>query len=381
MSRFREINGMMQEWGTYEWPNFNFLVATRDRTFGDYRSCEDIVGNRTGANPLQIVHKILHHPSMDGTLMSGSPPVAVKKFTAFPTGLAPSVPDPRAQWPAYNSVDLQTLAWEIAQKTNPSLPHVSLPTFFGELKDLPDLLRNRGLGLLQKVSSGYLSWRWVAAPMIRDLRNLLSFSNACRKRFMELQKLNSGKPLRKRVTLSKDRIDGPKEYITMHSEGVVFSGWRQNSYTSEVWGSCEYVVPPGGSLPGNDFAKPDGLLDRLNAGITSHEALATLWELTPWSWFADWFFRIGDFIAATNNTLGLRWGRICVMRTSIGRTTYEIDRSTYPDWVTLNGTWHSYFERKERHPTFPIIPLPFLSLPILNSGQLSILAALASLKL
>lgn len=182
------------------------------------------------------------------------------------------------------------------------------------------------------------------------------------------------------MNLSEDRVDGPSEYITMHSEGVVFNRWRRNSFTSKVWGSCEYLVPPGTKLPGADFAKPDGLQDRLTAGITSHEALATLWELVPWSWFADWFFRIGDFIAATNNTLGLRWGRICVMRTSIGRTSYDVDYSTKPSWVTLNGTWHSYFERKERHPTYPIIPLPFLGLPILNYGQLSILAALAYLK-
>ena len=372
---------MSQEWGTYEWPDLSYLVATRDRTFGDYRSCEDVEGNRTGANPLQIIHKILHHPSMDGTLMSGSPPVAVKKFTAFPTGLAPSVPDPRATWPAFNSIDLQTLAWEIVRKTNPSLPHVSMPTFFGELKDLPDLLRRRGNSLLEQVANGHLSWRWAARPMISDLSKLLSFSDACRKRFRELEKLNSGKPLRKRCDLYKSRIDGPREYITMHSEGTVFSGWRQDSFVNETWGSCEYKVPPGGALPGSDFAKPDGLLDRLNAGITSHEALATLWELTPWSWFADWFFRIGDFIAATNNTLGLVLGRVCVMRTSIGRTFYEVDSSTFPSWVTLNGTWHSYFERKERHPTFPIIPLPFLGLPILNNGQLSILASLAILKL
>lgn len=379
--RFREQNGMHQEWGTYEWPDLNYVVATRDRTYGTYRSCEDIIDNRTGANPLQILFKSLHHPSLDGTLYSGSPPVAVKKFTAFPTGLAPSVPDPRTRFPAYTNGDLQALAWEIASKTNPSRPHVSLPTFFGELKDLPDLVRNRGLGLLQKVASGYLSWRWVAAPMMRDLRQLYSFSDACNKRFGELAGLNSGKPIRTRVTLSKDRIDGPREYITMHSEGDVFSGWRQDSYTSKVWGSCEYQVPPGGRLPGTDFVKPDGLLDRLNAGITSHEALATLWELTPWSWFADWFFNIGDFISATNNTLGLRWGRMCLMRTSLGTTTYEVDTSTMPSWFTLTGFWHSYVERKERHPVFPIIPLPFLGLPILNNGQLSILASLAAVKL
>jgi hypothetical protein len=217
--------------------------------------------------------------------------------------------------------------------------------------------------------------------MLRDLGALMDFSNACNKRFEELRKLASGKPLRKRVSLSKDRLKTPQTSTTVHSEGVVINGFFEETYTTEVWGSCEYLVPHNYVLPQMDGETLSQLSERLAGGITSHEALATLWELTPWSWFAYWFFKIGDTISALNNTLGLRWGRICVMRHSLGVVTYTIDQSTVPDWVTISGPLSATFDRKERHPTFPIIPLPFLSLPILNAGQLSILASLAVSKL
>jgi hypothetical protein len=119
---------------------------------------------------------------------------------------------------------------------------------------------------------------------------------------------------------------------------------------------------------------------RLSAGITNHGALETAWELTPWSWFIDWFSNVGDIVAATNNTVGCSWGRIAFMRTTKTWCDYEFDPSGSSSWVTFNGWYDVDWTRKERHSVFPIVPVPLPSLPAIDGRKLSILLSLAALR-
>jgi hypothetical protein len=275
------------------------------------------------------------------------------------------------------------MAWEILAKTNPSQAHVSVPTFVGELKDLPGLVRGYGRNLLKNAANGYLSWRWAIKPMISDLRKLLNFTKAVDDRTMMLMKLRDGRTLRKRVKLGEGKGGlSPGIYTVESKSGGGLSCTFEENHAYKAWGSAQWKLLPDSQLPTLGYGPLKQLAKELTFGFTSHEALATAWELTPWSWLADWFANTGKIIAATNNTVGCTWSHICYMRTSESRTqTYNFTGDAWMLEGLQNQTYILTQKRKERYVCFPAVPFPFPQLPILTNGQWSILAALAAQRL
>jgi hypothetical protein len=291
--------------------------------------------------------------------------------------MAPEASDPGVRYGGISPLDKNNLAWKILAETNPNVPDVSVPTAIGELKDLPSLVKDWGGDLLKKVAKGHLSWRWAIKPMISDIRKLCDFHDAVEKRLRELHNLQNGKQLRKRCSLGQDsgETDWSGEYPI---ESVVFTAKakERSRYSMRMWGSASYTLDPTFVLP---KAKADliSLARRLTFGITGADALATAWELCPWSWFADWFLGIGDVIAATRNTVPLTWGSLCVMRTL--EETREFQVTSVPEWIVTSGVPFGRWRRKERHVVYPVLPFS-LSLPLLDRGKWSVLASLAALR-
>jgi hypothetical protein len=415
--RHRERNSQALYIGSLREPG-NPPFAYGSKTEGVKEWIDDIEGNRTGANPLEIVKIFEFYPTLAGRLEAWwAPGNYLLEFVDYPVNYQPSAPDPRAEFPGYTISELHDFAWEILAKTNPSTPHVSVPSFVGELKDLPDLIRGAGGDLLRRtmrnvsskvgwanrtralintlgkpldnptipgylkhIASGHLSWRWAIKPLIGDLRKMCQFAKAANSRLNELRRLRDGKTLKKRCTLGRYHRESAKESKFLHSFYYDLDGWSQKIYTAEVWGSAEWKIEPSSDIPEMDDEELKLFARRLAAGITSHEALAAAWELAPWSWLADWFGNVGTMIAATNNSIGATWGRICVMRRSKGTYLVTVDYPNSASWCTLSGTWRVAMERKDRHPVFPVLPFPLPHLPIFDSGKWSILASLAILR-
>jgi len=373
---------MQQMIGSYIDPSTGTYISQRSRTYGVEETCLDVVGNREGVNPFYLTRYIRNHPSLNGIFSVGDPPVATKQFVDFPTGLAPEIPDPQTQFAEFTLVDFNNYAYEILANTNPSLPHVSMPQFIAEMKDIPSLTQGWGRSLLKSAAQGHLSWRWALKPMMSDIQKLANFHDAVNQRLKELQAMQDGKPLRKKCRLGKYRYATPRESVWLHSEGALLTGWRQTIYTSEVWGSCEWKLAPNSPylLAKVSNRQLGAEVRKLLLGMTSFETLAAGWELCPWSWLIDWFSNVGTMLDATNNTLDLDYDHICLMRTRRGVTTVEIDRENSDSWPAISGWWTADFTRKERHETFPLVPFPLPKLPALDAGKLSILLSLAALR-
>ncbi len=421
-----------RERGTrYQWTGSRWDLTTTPRTLIAHHTCleglqefsDDIVGNRSGANPLDLVRNTEFYPRLSGKLEAWwAPGNFLVELEEVPVDYQPGVPDPRAEFPGFNIAELNQFAWEILGKTNPSVPLVSVPTMLFELKDLPDLIRKCGGNLLQRtfsrtrnsavkgwmrrigenikqvlrdaqwpddnpvkylkhVADANLSWRWGLAPLISDLRKLVGFARETQRRMNELRNLRDGKTIRKRCSLGTFKIVKPREHKYLHSGGYGLEGWSQRTYTAKVWGSAEWKLLPDAVIPAKDDAELENFASRLALGYTTHEAAAILWEITPWSWLADWFGNVGDMIAATNNAVPCTWGRICVMRSSVGTNHVRVDESApNSTWATLTGSWRLEQIRKERIPVYPVIPFPLPHLPVLNAGKWSILASLAILR-
>ncbi len=414
----------------YQWTGSRWDLTTNPRTLiahhtcqeGLTEVCDDIVGNRTGANPVDIVRNVEFYPRLNGKLEAWwAPGNYLVQLDEVPCDYQPGPPDPRSEFPGYTFVELSDLAWKILANTNPSVPSVSVPTFLVELRDLPGLIRNCGgdflkrtfnqtrnsamkgwmrrigenikqmlrdakwpddspITYLKHAANANLSWRWGIKPLIGDLRLLAKFASETHRRINELRNLRDGKTLRKRCSLGTFSVTKPDEYKFLHSGGYGVEGWSRRVYTAKVWGSAEWKILPDTELPKMDDGELKRFAQRLSLGITSHEAMATLWETTPWSWLADWFGNVGDLIAATNNTVGCTWGRICVMRTMKGTNHVRVNEFAGSTWATLSGSWRLEQTRKERIPVYPVIPFPLPHLPVLNAGKWSILASLAALR-
>lgn len=342
-------------------------------------SVQDFVGNRAGANPLSIYHITTHHPLLDGQLISGG--VLQREMVGFPIGNNVSGPtDPRSVFGTISNATLQADAWTAVAKTNPSQSHVNVPAALGELKDLPSLVKGWGDGLLRSAAKGNLSWRWAVKPMISDVRKLCQFAEAANKRFRQLKKLKEGKTLRTRCFLGTGEDYVKTNRVQIHSNGATHYATRHVTSTFKKWATVEWKLQPGSDIRDMDDGELQKFARRNTLGINSHGALEAAWELTPWSWLIDWFSNCGEMLQATNNTVGCTWGRICVMRHSLSRTTFDWDPVGSSTWTTFRGWYDWRFERKERFPTAPIIPFPLPKLPILDGGKLSILLSLAALR-
>jgi hypothetical protein len=374
--RYREQDLRTQWWGTYTSP-IGPTTTYYDKTDGFRRTCSDFIGNRSNSNDFSLMEEHTYYPVLTCTSPSGH------IWNEQPVGFRPGTWDPRNWYPELTGLDRSNMAWEILSKTNPSRPHVSVPTFVGELKDLPGLVKGYGKGLLKAAANGYISWRWAVKPMISDLRKLINFTKAVDDRTMMLMKLRAGETLRKRVKLGTVHGSLATALLTVESKsGGGLSGLFKAYHTSTAWGTAQWKLLPDSQLPKLGYGPLKQLAKELTFGFTSHELLATAWELTPWSWLTDWFANVGDVIAATNNTVGCTWSDICYMRTSESNT--EVLEFTGDPWMLQGLNNQNYIltqKRKERYVCSPSLPFPFPKLPILTNGQWSILAALAAQRL
>ena len=357
-------------------------TQTLSRTAGHTWKTDDTIGNYPKPNFFQVIHEENYVPRMNGTSYDSFGRID-RQMNGAPIAFNPGASSPVSKFPIYSNVDLSNKAWDILASANPNVPTVSIPSFIGELKDIPSLVKDWGGDLLRKIAKGHISWRWAVRPMLGDLRAMYNFTKHVDERARMLWQLRDFKKLKRRVSLGTSKISDPPVLVTIQSQGTLIQAWRSVDYTSKEWGTVVYQLKPGYILPTGDWIsrnfKLRALGEQLTYGITSYEGLAAAWELTPWSWLVDWFLGTGTMIAANNNTVPLLWADACFMRTLTSRSRYEIKYDP-SQWVVLDGRpWESR-EVKTRNVVKPTLPVLPTALPFVDQGKWSILASLAILR-
>lgn len=352
-------------------------IAWDSASVGKVESCNDEIGDWDQDNVFNLVVQENRRWVLDGVYIvpeSG----AYRKYTVMPCyggWIAP--PSLYSGFPALSLTELNNLAWEVLSRTNPNQAHVSLPTFIAEMRDLPSLVKDWGGSLLRKIAKGHISWRWAIKPMVSDLKKLATFVDAQNKRIVWLKRLRDGKELKRRTSLGSGLHTTAWTSTILHSKsGLVMNGQKREHHSFKQWGSVRWKLHPDAELPQEDLELAK-LAFRLTRGITTHGALATAWELTPWSWFADWFGGFGDIIAATNNTVPVIHSDVCVMRTSASKRVYKLTATKYQ--ALFKGQNYESRTRKERRIATQIFPFQ-VKFPITDIGKWSILGSLSVLK-
>jgi hypothetical protein len=343
---------------------------------GKYLNCEDVVGNRSGANYFNLREMIRFFPTVEGN-------VGAWDLSNYPLGYhTTNVADPDTKFPPPDSGERELLAVDLLAATNPSRSSVNVPAFIGELKDLPQLVKVQGQGVLRAIANANLSFRFGFAPLLSDVRKMCNFIDSSEKKFNELRNLRDKKALRKRISFGYEQIEDPPFGVILHSQGPFITGTRTNVYTRQAWGTVEWKLDPGTDIPKATDAELLKLARRLTYGITTYGAAKTAWELLPWSWMADWFGNTQQFIEAHDNTVPCTYSRACYMATTKGSAVIEVDPSSIPSGISLKGGQiRIWVTRKRRFPLVAVSPIPLPKLPILDGGKWSILASLTALRL
>jgi hypothetical protein len=369
---------------------------------GDWGTCADVIGNYPNVNPLGINMKSVVTPVLNGekyvTIMGGVV-VLDKAFYDHPIDLDPSpTVNPVNRIASPSAIERNNLAWSALAKSNPSAPTMSIPTYFAELKDIPGLIkdmrgaystlkefyrffiftpaaiRSWGNDLLRLAAKGHISWRWAIRPMLSDLTAMLRFTESVTRTMQKLEKLATEGSLRTRVNLGSETVKDPEASVIIHSNLDIWRAQRTTTTTQNRWFVSRWIAPPSFAYAHYSPWAKELYASSITYGITTYEALATLWEILPWSWFVDWFAGIGTLIAANNNTLGLTNVGSCFMCTTESKTQWNI--SQRGAWSTLSGVPSNSWTVKERWSQGTTLPLAPTSAPVLDASKWSILASL-----
>jgi hypothetical protein len=201
---------------------------------------------------------------------------------------------------------------------------------------------------LRNVGDEYLNVEFGWKPMIRDL---LEFSRSVKDSNKVLRQMyrdsGANNSVRRRyvfpIQKSSSEPDGPKwGYVApfkcdgsqldswMLGSGPIPIGYRQWSTTeTRTWfsGAYSYVMPRPPTNFVDNLDKWDAEANKL---FGTRLTPATVWNLAPWSWAADWFSNTGDVLhnisAFGSDSLVLKYGYIM-------RKTREMQQSIWQGYV------------------------------------------------
>lgn len=355
-----------------------------DTYWRERHECVDEVNKRDKDNPLQIKHTGRLFVPLNGTWQANSS-VRVEFREYLPESMKISLSHAMVMTDLIPSVG--TVATSVIAKSNPSKPVVSVPNFLYELKDLPGMirdighlkiqLRNLGRKGFQRIhaknsANHLLAYQMGWAPLLSDLRKLLSFQSDVDKKMRELRQLYTKGGIQRRVRSQQWKANHDDVvFSSVPCDSAITTTIRHRvTRTSSIerWGTVRWIPT---DLPSPDFSSKDlaKLARDLTFGMRGLQAKQA-WDAIPWTWLIGWFSNVDEFIQARSNAIPLAHSTPCIM-TSI-YTKYS--------WVRLDainqiegGTGDASLSEKYRTTSSGSLSA---SIPFLNARQLSIIGAL-----
>jgi len=251
--------------------------------------------------------------------------------------------------------------------TIPTNPVAGVATFLGELKEgLPQIpgraLWRSGMSDYRQGGSEYLNVQFGILPMVGDVVKMARAVKSSEKIISQYVR-DSGRHIRRRASLPAvttteitdlgTAVTSPSLHSTLYSAGPVGNQTRTR-VTTVKWSfsACySYYLNPGENALGR-FARSEQIANKLLGTRLTPEVV---WELTPWSWAADYVGNIGDVLtnvsALMSDSLVIRWAYVmCEERVTDTYTTTGVSLKGGP-----SGPFSQTFEtvRKRRRQATP----------------------------
>jgi hypothetical protein len=307
--------------------------------------------NRSGPNPGDVGCEFLSHKQSYSSNHSGWKITSHRSNSyegpqfAFTGDIGPL----SACWPDVTPSDFFTLGalgTTAIARCSPTNPAVDLAVSLGELatEGIPRMpathtLRDMSLRSDDNIGAEYLNVEFGIEPLVRDIRALADVVVKSDK-IMADYRAGSGKTTRRRYSFptevetevtdlgARPPIPALLTYLYDNAFGSLK---RTRTIQRDRWfsGAFTYYLSAGDGLEGK-LAQAAESARRLY-GIDL--SLDTAWNLTPWSWAADWGSNIGDVIqnvsAFQHDGLVMRYGYM--MEHTIATDLYELSGITYRD--------------------------------------------------
>lgn len=283
-----------------------------------------------------------------------------------------------------------TAATKAAAMTNPSRPYVDLPVNFLDIKTKPgrileDLRDMRGRGfwrapprpsareLANGMGSAWLEYQFMIAPIVGDLVKMANLNRVVHDRIREIERLFGDKGLRRTVDVHAGSAY-EERYTVLQSAGAFVSANARITTTSRTRVHCRWIPSGTGPRPAHEQMRAWAIRSALGLTVDA----STLWEITPWSWMADWCSNLGDYFKATRNIVpAILMGVYPMTHVT---TTWEIPPMPITAWwgaqvgaITATRSVRTY---KSRRSSF--VAPTFSGFPFLDGGRMGILAALVA---
>lgn len=197
-------------------------------------------------------------------------------------------------------------AWN---RFRPTKPKLGVAQFIGELRDFKSLFKVR-LRSFQDLGGAYLNYQFGWKPFLGDLYKFITSQSKIEKTIQFIRK-NNNKWITRGGTMDNEITCVTTQYpgLTVVYPGLntAFHSSSQDqpptSYTitesNRVWfkARMKYYIRDLTVDKADNVWNSRLLRQIYGANITPD----LLWELTPWSWLADWFGNIGDILANLSN--------------------------------------------------------------------------------
>lgn len=241
-------------------------------------------------------------------------------------------------------------------RCQPTNPVANASQFLGELSrdGLPhagsDLLKNR-LRSFKDLGGDYLNVEFGWKPFVSDIKKFLhSIKNS--HEILKQYERDSGKLIRRSYRFPKITVDSgsglwnsspaqpamtPQFWDTQWAP--INYSWN---YTQEWWfkGAFTYYLTRGDS----SFSKMERWAEEADKLLGIKLTPDVLWDLTPWSWFADWIGNFGDVLsnvtAFSGDGLTMRYGY--VMGKFVFDKHLQQDGIRFADHIPRKPIWQNF---------------------------------------
>jgi len=281
-------------------------------------------------------------------------------------------------------------ALTLRARTNPSRAEVSIPNFIHELKDLPGMLRDIGTLKSQLASLGRgkrkllrfakqsanhnLAYQMGWRPLLSDVQKMLQFQSQVDKRIDELDRLYSSRGLKRRLNLySEVQSSDAKGFIIESQLGtLVRADWFKVT-NLRSWGTIRWM--PTAIPKGTDRKDLARQARSLVFGIRPNDYgvdWSQVWNAIPWTWLADWFGNVDDYLVAHHNSIPAAPTGPCNIMTR--KETYVTFRRISHQGLLTGGEGTGVLRTLSRAQSSGSLSV---TLPFISARQWSILGSLA----
>lgn len=296
---------------------------------------------------VDIQHDVRIHPAVNGTAYGG-----LVTFVNQCDYFRESADVKASLFPKRGSSlriqENNSFAVEVLARSNPFRAGFSVPVAIFELLDISSMFRLIGRTFMSFAGGTYLNYRFGWLAFERDIRTLAKITNEIVSRVREFESLGAHGGLRRKVAL-------PSNQITEDSIIPIHSSWGIHVDSQRT---ARYVVKRYGTVRWRPTASFDAYLRQCDKGLLAlREVLDlsgelrpdTFWEMVPFSWLADYFIGIGDFLAASRGEGFIEPFDLVICRTYEARetlhplsqpSTASITRGKYRTIIKSRDVWN-----------------------------------------